>query len=204
MTNNAKRYTTRKFSKFFLLFCILSGVISCSSSAPPLRYYLLHGVAPASGDSSAELNFQQTVVLNALVIPDYLKQAGLVYQLSPAELHISQSHFWSESVDVGINQLLRDGMKRSNIQLVSAARVPTNTDEFVSLSLFIDDFLPTWQGYVILKGRFELKDKSGEVSVHEFHYTQSLSEDGFDHSILAMRSVINSLSSDLSSSLKVN
>lgn len=200
MFHMAKRNIPQKHSKYFLLWLVLLGLFSCSSSAPPLRYYLLHSVDPAA--LSGSLTFEKHVVIDTLVIPEYLKQASLVYQLSASELHVSPSHFWSEPVDIGINQIIREGLASDSIQLVSATKNSLDAENTVFLSLFVDDFLPTWQGQVILKGRYELKNGGTETRMKYFHYTHPLSEDGFEHSVLAMRFVIGSLTEDIRSSLE--
>ncbi len=193
------RHAVKHNSKYLVLCFVLLSLFSCSSSAPPLRYYLLHDV---SHTASGTQTFERQVVLKSLILPEYLKQAGLVYQLGPAELHISQSHFWSESIDVGISRLIRKDIANDGILLTASINMSSPTQEATELSLFIDDFLPTWEGNVILAGRYEFKSNNGKTLLQHFHYTQALNDDGFEHSVLAMRSVIGSLSEDISASLK--
>ncbi|QGX61291.1 membrane integrity-associated transporter subunit PqiC [Alteromonas mediterranea] len=186
-------FTKRKtiyISTLAFLICFLS---ACSSAPTGLTYYLLH----ATGDVSyIQEDAKQTIVLDKITLPEYLKHRGLVYQTSDTNLHISTSHLWAEPVDEGLTKSLTGALAVKRVSLVRPDHYAS--EESVHMTLHIDDFVSTYEGEVVFSGQFVITRASGENTPHSFVFTSPLANDGFSSSVKAMRDAIEKLAVDIS------
>lgn len=182
-------YNGRKALYVSTLAVLIHFLSACSSAPNALTYYLLHSTEVTSLPS---YDFKQTIVLDNLTLPEYLKHRGLVYQTSDTNLHISTSHLWAEPVDEGITKLLTKALAKKRVSLNTTSHFPNQAT--IHMSLHINDFVSTYQGEVLLTGQFVIKQTSGEVKSHPFLFKSPLANDGFSSSIKAMRDTIEQLS----------
>ena len=184
-------------SKAKPVFALLVGasLIGCASSGSALQYYLLHSTTSPSATQYASAPHR--LLINKIVLPDYLKQRGLVYQTSSTSLHIATEHLWAEPLDEGITKALKAALRTQNVTLVTHDENTKEVQDYLTLQ--IDDFIATWQGDIILRGQFIIKHTNDSQSASDFAYTLPLSTDGFPASIEVMREAIHALSEDIAS-----
>lgn len=170
--------------------------VGCSSSSQPLSYYLLHDT---STTPPATTSTPSVAILNKIVLPDYLKQRGLVVQTSETGIHIASEHFWAEPVEEGLTKSLRDALRNQNVDLITHAMGAEDVNGYITLR--IDDFIATYNGDIILRGEFFIKfiDETN-VSDH-FYITLPLSSDGFEASVKTMRHAIGQLAVDIAANM---
>lgn len=170
-------------------------VFGCASSNSSLHYYLLHNTSQAK--PNVDLKERTMVVLHKITLPDYLKQRGLVFQMSETNLHIATAHLWAEPLDEGITKSLSNALRLKDVALIlhGSANRPAQP----TLTLVIDDFIPTWEGDVVLSGSYTLLQASNSIIAKEFYYTIPLEGDGFSMSVQAMRKAIGDLANDIAS-----
>ena len=176
---------TLKVATFWLSAAFL--LAACSGTPSSLTYYLLHSPA-----KSASSEFTSTLVLNGISLPEYLKQRGLVYQISDTNLHISTKHLWAEPVEAGLSKALSHSLASHNIRLVRKDHFNAATS--ANISLYINDFVSSHTGEVIFSGEYVITSMADKSTITPFHLRTNLSNDGFSASIDAMREAVDTLS----------
>ena len=165
----------------YLLSCLL--LIGCSSSPTPLNYYLLHD--PLVASHSPETG--KALMWESISLPDYLQQPNLSTLRSGTELNYATQHFWAEPVSSGIRQSLEDNLSVHH----QRSLVPYNTEQpMLRLVLVIEDFVPTFEGDVILRGHFTLHDGAGVHHPKSFFLRKGLERDGYAGAVMAMRNTL--------------
>lgn len=136
---------------------------SCQSrTATEVRYYILQNVSQsAAGD---------TVIVERVELPVYLRSSNLVLEVSAAEIRPAQYHIWREPLENGIRRVLAAELS------ARLAEVPTAAKE-LSLDLAIEKFHGTEAGRVTLQGTW-LARVDG-ASKRSFSIETSLLGDGY-------------------------
>lgn len=186
----------KKSLKIIILAVLFSFLSACGSTPNALTYYLLHSTENAS---VLHREVKQTVVLDKVTLPEYLKHRGLVYQTSDTNLHISTSHLWAEPVDEGLTKALRGALASHNVALVRSDHYVS--EESLHISLYINDLVSTYEGEVIFSGEYAVTRTSEEASFHPFMFKAPLNNDGFASSIIAMRATIETLAKNISNAV---
>lgn len=180
-----------------LIFAAFLGasLVGCASSGSALQYYLLHST------TSSFANEYETpphrLLINKIILPDYLKQRGLVYQTSSTSLHIATDHLWAEPLDEGITKSLKASLRSQGVMLVTHNMNAKEANDYLTLQ--IDDFIATWQGDIILSGQYTVKHIDESQSARNFEYILPLAVDGFPASIEVMREAIHALAENIAS-----
>ncbi|BFT30856.1 membrane integrity-associated transporter subunit PqiC [Alteromonas sp. D210916BOD_24] len=180
-------------------------ITGCSGTSAPLTYYLLHPTnkLPTHAsikNSDAQPLSAQVVTLDKILLPEYLKHRGLVYQTSDTNLHISTSHLWGESIEEGIAKTLKQSLAESGIQLVQ--HDVFNEESTVHLSLYISDFITTYSGDIYLSGEYTFTSEKDAPKYRAFALQIPLTQDGFAASVKAKREVLKQLASDIAHNVK--
>jgi len=182
-------------------------ITACSSNnTAKTQYYLLN--SPTLNKASDNNNNNKPVVIiNLLELPEYLKQASLVLQLSEHQLHYAHFHMWAEPLQVSITEGLLQDLNaidsHHNYMPVLNPQQLTSTTEVI---LKINAFHSTHQSQAILTGRYWLKEKNNNnaVKVHNFTLTADLNANGYPHAVEKMRAVITELANDISKNIAVD
>ncbi len=165
---------------------------ACSSAPHSLTYYLLH----ATSNTSYTVNdASSAVVIDQITLPEYLKHRGLVYQTSDTNLHISTSHLWAEPVDEGVTKSLTSALASKQVSLLRPDHYAS--EEAIHMALHISDFVSTYEGDVILSGRYVITRVGGKSQTFPFVFKTPLDDDGFSSSVKSMRVTINQLAEDI-------
>ncbi|GGW75036.1 PqiC family protein [Alteromonas halophila] len=180
-----------------VLIGILTILGGCASRAVELHYYMLH--SPQAAQSS-QPDSQIAVVLGDITLPDYLRQRQLAYQTSPTTLHFASQHVWSSPQDEAIHRLLTNALRDQQIAVVTPDRHQASPSP-VTLSIIIDDFIPSWEGQLILKGEYIIAYPGQKDTLRTFDYRTTLTQDGFAHSVAKMRTLITELGARLGSEI---
>ncbi|WP_077285082.1 membrane integrity-associated transporter subunit PqiC [Cognaticolwellia aestuarii] len=182
-------------------------ITACSSNnTAKTQYYLLN--SPTLNKASDNNNNNKPVVIiNLLELPEYLRQASLVLQLSEHQLHYAHFHMWAEPLQVSITEGLLQDLNaidsHHNYMPVLNPQQLTSTTEVI---LKINAFHSTHQSQAILTGRYWLKEKNknNAVKVHNFTLTADLNANGYPHAVEKMRAVITELANDIRKNMAVD
>lgn len=179
--------------KVVAILCAAMMMLSgCASQSTHLQYYLLHSPAASYPQHDAAVK----VTLDQLLLPEYLKQRSLAIQTGPATLHFSPKHVWAEPISNSFVQALSTALSAQGVNVIPASRRSLN-DSVATVSIQIEDMISTWQGEVVLKGRFWVDGASSDGLSQHFDYRISLQQDGFPHAVETMREAIIRLSTDI-------
>lgn len=183
------------------LFFMLSGLLlltACTSSPNPLNYYVLH--SPQSMTTPRDHGPESYIKIDTIRLPGYLQRPNLCMQTSEVEVHFAPQHVWANAFHEDFRQALSQQLySQHNIV------VDTNTGDYaqrssVSVAIEIYDFLPTYDGKVLLSGHFSVTTKVG-VKNKQFMLESKLEKNGFAQSVKQMRQLIAELSDELAQSL---
>ncbi len=183
-----------RFVPLLLALCLGA----CTSSPAAINYYMLHS---PQAKQHKQPDTGPQVVLSDVQLPDYLMQRQLALQTSDTTLHFASQHVWSSPQDEDIRRLLSSGLRHDGVAVFTPA---TNNvvGDVTKVTISIDDFIPTWQGELILKGEYVIEHPDDSSNLTTFDYRTTLTQDGFAHSVVKMRELLARLSQQLSNDLK--
>ncbi|WP_414830362.1 membrane integrity-associated transporter subunit PqiC [Alteromonas sp. H39] len=180
-----------------LLCAAMLSLMGCASQPSHLQYYLLH-----SPNGSLKQHDDATVItLDQLLLPEYLKQRSLAIQTGSTTLHFSPKHVWAEPISNSFVQALSTALAAEGLNVLPASRRSLN-EEAATVSIQIDDLISTWQGEVVLKGRYWVDTPDSDGVSEHFDYRIRLEQDGFPHAVDMMREAIIRLSADIAARVK--
>ncbi|MBR9793386.1 MAG: hypothetical protein GYB58_16720 [Gammaproteobacteria bacterium] len=170
----------------------------CSSKPIGLNYYMLHEPTLVAAESSIDITNQPTIFLRTLSAPDYLKQRNLSLQLSDSEIHFAPKHVWAEPFDRDFKMALSESLSadhKMRLRMQSKWTNPAQPEYILDIQL--DDFIPTYDGRLVLKGKFRLEKDGMATQIIQFNYLLPLNKDGFAYSVSQMRKLIEELTNDV-------
>ena len=170
----------------------------CSSKPIGLNYYMLHEPTVVAAESSTDISNQPTIFLRTLSAPDYLQQRNLSLQLSDSEIHFAPKHVWAEPFDRDFTMTLSESLSvKHKIRLRVQSKWTNPAQPEYILDIQLDDFIPTYNGRLILKGKYRLEKDGAPPQFVRFNYWLPLNKDGFAFSVAQMRLLINELTNDV-------
>ncbi|ALS99110.1 PqiC family protein [Lacimicrobium alkaliphilum] len=184
---------------FILLLTLL--LYACSSAPPGISYYVLDG--PGQPMSAINSN-AATVTLASLTLPDYLRQDGLVMQLGPNQLHMSDRHYWAQSMSAGIESVLLKQLNGDNasFQLLSVTDPGVLQSQY-QLHIQFFHLLIEQQNAVRLQASYWLTGNDNPSPVLHGHSDISLelTDDGYPHAVAKMHQTLIRFSQQISEDL---
>ncbi|NVK57989.1 MAG: membrane integrity-associated transporter subunit PqiC [Alteromonadaceae bacterium] len=187
---------------------ISAGVVlmlaACSSKPTNVNYYLLHQPASDSKQGSLDISALPAIHLRSLATPDYLKQRNLSLQTSNSELHFAPQHVWAEDFSNGFAMALSDTLvKTHKIRLHTQTQWTTPGQKEYILDIQLDDFIPTYDKKLVLKGTYRLELSNLSPQIVKFSFELPLNDDGFASSVSQMRELIDLLANDVVSRVEI-
>tara|TARA_B100000749_G_C18368033_1_gene440466 strand:- start:274 stop:855 length:582 start_codon:yes stop_codon:yes gene_type:complete len=170
----------------------------CSTKPIGLNYYMLHQPTLVAAESSTDISNQPTIFLRSLSAPDYLKQRNLSLQLSDSEIHFAPKHVWAEPFDRDFKMAFSESLSvkhKMRLRVQSKWTNPAQPEYILDIQL--DDFIPTYDGRLVLKGKFRLETDGAPPQIVRFNYWLPLNKDGFAFSVSQMRSLIDKFTNDV-------
>ncbi|GAB3030225.1 PqiC family protein [Bowmanella dokdonensis] len=181
---------------------LLLALAGCGSAPPSLEYYLLDNTGAAQ---ALPVNANRTAVsLLPLLLPDYLRQDGLVMQVAPHKLHVSRRHLWAQSLASSLSMALLRDVNGSDSQYVLRNLAEPGTAEApYQLKVQILHLLIDQQSNIQLEARYWLLDSNESKTLRTGAVQSSLplEEDGYGHAVAKMREAVAILSRDIQAQL---
>lgn len=178
------------------LLTLMVLLVGCASQPVSLNHYMLHPTEPLPESEASGIKLSIT----QLVLPDYLRQRGLAYQVSDTKIQLSTQHLWAEPLQSGIEQTLERALYRSGGIQVIPAKITSATAD-VSLALQFDDFIATYRGNVVLSGKYWL-ETGQSAKVQRFHFALPQNSDGYESTVMAMRAALDKLAEHITTQLQ--
>ena len=187
--------------KLILNVCIVRGLSACSS-AVELKYYQLP--VPASSSENTASKDAAVLIVEPVMVANYLNTNALILQTSQVELHRTQQHQWLEALDQQLNRILVNELqaKLPETSVTTAEfAVKSATPSTQRLLVQIAEFHGTEQGMVILSGRYSwLVD--GGVNLRQFRIELPQPEAGYPAMVQTMGQAVSTLSEQIAEQLK--
>tara|TARA_R110000782_G_scaffold185069_1_gene275354 strand:+ start:216 stop:794 length:579 start_codon:yes stop_codon:yes gene_type:complete len=181
----------------FLLILVLCGC----SSAPPTgqQIYLLNIDAPHS--STGDKNIKQLVVVEKILLAEYLKRPNLVMQVDGNQLYYSDIDLWAENLQTDIHKTLTAWLNdRAKHTRFVAYNSPEARLDLKHLVVSIEYFMPTDQGTVVSNGQYwwvENSKMDNPTSQNSFSYESALTQKGYSHSVSQLAQQLAQLSTQI-------
>lgn len=176
---------------------------ACSSKPISLNYYMLHDPGQLAQQTTTDFSQYTTVWLRSLDTPDYLKQRNLSIQTSPSEIKYSTQNAWAETFPGDFASALSDSLFINHkLNLGTQSRWTNGQDADYILDIRLADFIPTFNGTVVLKGSYRLEQSGSSPIFVNFNYQLPLQQDGFSHSVAQMRLLINQFAREVVNSIE--
>jgi uncharacterized lipoprotein YmbA len=176
--------------------------LSACSSAVELKYYQLP--VPASSSENTASKDAAVLIVEPVMVANYLNTNALILQTSQVELHRTQQHQWLEALDQQLNRILVNELqaKLPDTSVTTAEfAVKSATPSTQRLLVQIAEFHGTEQGMVILSGRYSwLVD--GGVKLRQFRIELPQPEDGYPAMVQTMGKAVSTLSGQIAEQLK--
>ena len=185
-----------------LLLCVLLMILTACSSKPlNLNYYLLS--TPQAAAPSQHSVAQPQIILQPVLLADYLKQSSLVMQIAEHQMYFSRQDIWAERLDKAIQKTLLEDLNRSQHAQFRAYPGLSGESDTLSLTVQIDYFHPTFNSTVVSAGRYWIVDPAGQHSLEKpFYLSLKLTQDGYAHAVEKQRELLQLLATEIQQSLE--
>lgn len=176
---------------------------ACTSTpAPVINYYRL-GETPLQRSAELATNLP-ALVIDRVVLAQFLGQSGLVLAQGDHQLQVSRTHLWAEGLEYALPRALLAALERGSqefrIYLDAMDYIPRRDYE---LRLQLESFHVTAAGEVVAAGRYQLVDTARmiELAARNFHFTENLEVDGYPHAVERMQVLVDRLAASISQDL---
>lgn len=125
-------------------------MLTACSSKISTSYYQLNTQVWQTQASSLPIDYQHQLMIEPVVVADFLAGNGIVMQTSPVRYQIANQHLWGSPLDQQLQQSLVLNLSHQLPNwLVSTQNV---SDQQATLSILVTDFQGGNDGAVIIKG----------------------------------------------------
>lgn len=182
---------------------IVLGLSACSS-AVELKYYQLP--VPAVSVENTVSSDVAVLIVEPVMVANYLNTNALILQTSQVELHRTQQHQWLEALDQQLNRILVNELqaKLAKTSVTTAEfAVKSTPSQAQRLLVQIAEFHGTEQGIVILSGRYSwLGGSTTGVQLRQFRIELPQPEDGYPAMVQTMGAAVSKLSEQIAEQLQ--
>jgi uncharacterized lipoprotein YmbA len=140
-----------------------------------------------------------TLYIQSLQLPDYLMQRNLVLQTSPVNIHFALPHVWAMPFERDFTQTLTTHLSQQGIKVITS--LPADNENTISLQIFINDFIPTYNGTIILTGSYIMTTGQSLPTEFAYAFESQLEQDGFKHTVSKMQELTASLSLQIANNI---
>lgn len=138
------------------------------------------------------------VVVQQIMLAEYLKQSNLAMQIDSHQLHYSRQNAWAEPLESAIAKALLNDLNGEKSEFVFLSKNgPLAYDHQYELVLQIDHLIATDKSTVVTSGTYWFVSvDENNVTNHkkQFSLERRLTEDGYLHSVSQLRMLLGELS----------
>jgi len=202
-----KRSVNRKILNWALIFIRLKITLilltifttGCTSTDNGINYYSLNAIneKPNSSTSINRRNSKTSIILNDIILADFLNTGGLVMQVDTHQIQISNQHRWGNKLSKAISIHLMNSLSQNNTVFIEHNNTNNNALESKKLTLAFEQFTISHQQHeTVISGYYliELPEHS-ERKKSFFDIRQPLSQDGYNHAVENFKLSLDELSS---------
>lgn len=175
----------------------LSACLSLNKAIHTERYSL-----PDIAPTVPAANAKQVLVLQAVVLADFLDSDRIVLQIDDISLRPTRDHLWADALS---NQLDRALMTRLGKQLpntIITRNPPGLPANAIQVKIAIDQFQGHMHGYAITSGQWQLTLPNGAGTQSQpFRFETPLSENGYPALVRALGNNVDLLTTQISQAI---
>lgn len=175
--------------RILIVFAMLSGLVACSNTVSVDYYQLTSTELEHSAKPAAKAIFLQPVQ-----VANYLNSKSIIMQMSPVQLVLARQHLWAEPIGQQIQRKLANSLEAQSSDYKIALQ-PNSTA--VRLTVSVEQFHGTEQGYALFKGRYILQDSGAEQQSFNFNYQVPLQADGYPALVFSLSQAVEQLATDI-------
>ncbi len=177
------------------------------SSAVTLNYYQLpqspeQALSVSTSNSATAQSQQPVVIVEPVMVANYLNTNSLILQTSDVELHRTTQHLWLDALDQQLNRLLVNALQNQlPNKLVTSQALPVAADSSQRLLVQVDEFHGTAQGKVVLRGRYSVLS-GPQVKLYPFQIERLQAEEGYPAMVSTMGLAVADLTRQIAAALQ--
>ena len=183
-----------------LTLLLLAGCTSIEEKPAEPSFYLLRAQAQVPDGLQ---NPPLEVVINRVLVADYLGQAGIVIATNEGQIRSARQHLWAEPLDSSIRLFLRDA-----ISAELGYPISTDIGRRKSWNYRVDIRIDEWHGSLAGEARILASwvvidvANDRELSRYRFEQAGMLNADGYDALVAAQSDLLQALAAAIAESLK--
>ena len=185
-------------NRFALIIIASILLMSCTNETATIRYYKLASNSNSSVivDREELKNQQELVILEPIILAEFLRRKGLVIQKNEYQIQISNIHRWAEELDRATARLIREALETK----LSNYRVEDQNSRWKSkpsfrISIELNQFQVNHKNQTVTSGQFWIFGKNRELKAKKhFNFEIDLDQDGYEHAISQLESSLVNLS----------
>lgn len=179
-------------SRIILILVAFTFMASCTNETATIRYYKLASSSQLKSVEQTNLSGIQDekkdkglIVIEPIVLAEFLRRKGLVIQKNEHQIQISNIHRWAEELERAVSRVVRERLDYSLLDY----RVEDQNSRWkikpnYRISIELSQFHVNHESQTIASGQFWLFDKSRNVKVkRKFNFEMDLAADGYEHAI---------------------
>lgn len=195
-----------KIVALFIACCaaaVLSGCVGdfLKPKDDPTQFYILRSIPPKA-DWKADVPAGVQVNILPFSLPSYLGRHQMVVLEGGGKVEISEFNRWAELPVSGFNRVLLDNIS-ALLPSVDAYAYPSVSPraDALTLRLFVDEFLGSLNGEVVLKGMWVLYSPKDKKSAEKKFKFSAKASGSFDSYAEAMNALIFQLCQQISTGI---
>ena len=198
--------------KIMLSFFVLAFMNGCVTESSTIQYYKLGSsvmiLEPLDSNQpypSIEIGNRPLILIEPIMLADFLRRQGLVIQKAKHQLQISNVHRWAESLEGASSSVILRQLEHS----LPNYRFENQTGRWKArpkfrLSIQLSQFqVNNKKNQVVTSGKYWLFDeKRNLLAKQQFLIEEALSKNGYEHAISKLELSLVKLSKLISDSIR--
>jgi uncharacterized protein len=196
-----------RITKYLIVICITLNLFACASTKEKesVKYYSL-GLNPEyiNQDIANQVDTNKSrVIVGPIQLAAFLRQKNMIMQIGDHEIYSANYHRWAEPLDEAIGKLLIQELNnRSEAYQFEKKMGYWNQNARYSLRLDFENFHASDNAETIVSGRYWFYGKEQTLKLDRlFNYADSLTRDGYLHSVEKLKQAIVTLADEIIESL---
>jgi uncharacterized protein len=162
---------------------LLLVMVGCSSNIPSKNYFQLTSNLPNKSSMIVQ-STNHFIWIESIDVASFLNKPGIVLQTKDIRYVTATHHLWVST----LSQQLADRLSQDLTQIMPDYLISTKsiTTPLLTVKLFIDGFHGSYNGDAVIKGRWVVTDKNGEITTKIIDRHVPLATNGYDALVKAL------------------
>jgi len=192
----------RRRISLVIVIALCATVMGCGGNKAS-RFYRLSATAEVPSSDVMPMSARTIVLIDPIVVPDYVKRAPIVVRVGESELKVEEFHRWISDLEQNVREVLREELSRRCPGAAITLSPWVAPDEAaLRVGIAIDTFELTEDEQAVIVARWAMTSGSRNWSKpHDFRMTAPTGVDpkekGYDGRVAALSALIADLSEEI-------